>query len=82
MNRKIKLIWDFFGEDAADTAMHHAKHLKEFADREKISTFEVDAIDLKNHAEAYMIIKEENMLKVRDRLRPQRGQWVEKTSKP
>lgn len=35
MQRKIKLIWDFKGESGLKTAEHHAKHLKEFADREK-----------------------------------------------
>ena len=32
MSRKIKLLWDFRGEDAAETAKHHTIHLKEFAE--------------------------------------------------
>src|SRR5690606_1132164 len=30
MEKKLKLIWDFFGPDAKKTAEHHEIHLKEF----------------------------------------------------
>ena len=36
MSRKIKLLWDFRGEDAAATAKHHTVHLKEFAEIEAL----------------------------------------------
>ena len=31
MSRKIKLLWDFRGPDAKETAKHHTIHLKDFA---------------------------------------------------
>ena len=31
LERQIKLIWDFKGPDALETAKHHCIHLKEFA---------------------------------------------------
>ena len=40
--RKIKLLWDFRGPDALETAKHHTIHLKEFAAMENLSYYEVD----------------------------------------
>ena len=34
MEKKAKLIWEFFGEDGLETAKHHAIHLEEFAQKE------------------------------------------------
>ena len=31
MANKIKLLWDFRGPDAKETAKHHTTHLKEYA---------------------------------------------------
>ena len=42
MKRKIKLLWDFRGEDALETAKHHTTHLKEFATLEKLPFHEID----------------------------------------
>ncbi|MBL4707119.1 MAG: hypothetical protein JKY48_01585 [Flavobacteriales bacterium] len=78
MSKKIKLIWDFFGEDGLKTAEHHAIHLKEFAAKEQISAFEVGVEKSSpDQSLAFMIVAEENMIAVRDALRPKRGQWVE-----
>ena len=35
--RKIKLIWEFKGEDAEKTALHHEIHLKQFAEKENLA---------------------------------------------
>ena len=78
MSRQIKLIWDFFGEDAEATAKHHAIHLEEFAKKEKLFTFGTGTEMLRdNQCMAYLIVEETNMILVRDALKPQRGQWVE-----
>ena len=78
MERRIKLIWDFYGADGLKTAEHHAIHLKEFAKKGNIETFEVGTETLENEiTAAFMIIAESNMIAVRDALRPKRGQWVE-----
>ena len=75
MSRKIKLIWDFRGETAAKIAEHHEKHMKEFIEIEKLDEkttgFEIIS-DL--YALAFMVVVEENMIQVRDALKPHRGE--------
>ncbi|MDE3741948.1 hypothetical protein [Maribacter polysaccharolyticus] len=75
MNRKIKLIWDFRGPAAAKTAEHHEKHLKEYLLLEdfepKITGHQV-VNDM--YCLAYMVVEEKDMLKVRDALKPHRGE--------
>jgi hypothetical protein len=79
MSRKIKLIWEFFGEDAKKTAEHHAVHLTEFAKMKNLEDTESGTEEMKEHEHlAYIIVAEENMILVRDAIRPKRGQWVEK----
>ena len=75
MGRKLKLIWDFRGPAAFKTAEHHEKHLKEFIILEKIS------LNITGHKEinelysiAFMVVEEENMIAVRDALKPHRGE--------
>jgi predicted house-cleaning noncanonical NTP pyrophosphatase (MazG superfamily) len=74
MSRKIKLIWDFRGETAAKIAEHHEKHLKEFITaekyEEKTTGFEIIS---EVYAIAFMVVVEENMIQVRDALKPHRG---------
>jgi hypothetical protein len=75
MARKIKLIWDFRGVVAAKTAEHHEIHLKEYILSEKltlnITGFQIiDAM----YAIAFMVVEEDNMIAVRDALKPHRGE--------
>jgi hypothetical protein len=78
MSRKIKLIWDFRGPTSEKTAAHHEIHLKEFIVAEKlplnITGFEVYQ---EMHAIAFMVVFEENMIAVRDALKPHRGELFE-----
>lgn len=78
MSRQIKLIWDFRGPAAAKTAEHHEIHLKEYITIEKLSPnitgFKI--ID-ELYALAFMVVKEENMIPVRDALKPHRGELFE-----
>jgi len=79
MSRKIKLIWDFRGPAGAKTAEHHEIHLKEFIQAEKLS-LNITGFEALNdmHAIAYMVVAEENMIAVRDALKPHRGEvWEE-----
>ena len=78
MKRRIKLIWDFFAEDAEQTAKHHAIHLQEFAKMKAMDNCDAgtEGTSAEEHL-AYLIVEEENMIAVRDALRPKRGQWVE-----
>ena len=75
MNRKIKLLWDFRGEDAKETAQHHTIHLKEFAALENLDFSEI-GIQEKNPmlASAFIIVDEKNMKTYRDALKPHRGE--------
>ena len=42
LERKIKLLWDFRGPDALETAKHHTIHLKEFAAIENLPFHEYE----------------------------------------
>lgn len=78
MSRKIKLIWDFRGSTSAKTAEHHEIHLKEYIAIQKlpidITGFEV--LD-EMYSIAFMVVNEENMIPVRDALKPHRGEVYE-----
>lgn len=73
--RKIKLIWDFRGQASHKTAQHHEIHLKEYISTEKfaldITGFQI--ID-DMYAIAFMVVTDENMIQVRDALKPHRGE--------
>jgi hypothetical protein len=73
--KKIKLIWDFRGPDASKIAEHHEKHLKEYIVLEKISLNKTGFENLNEyHSIAFMIVTHENMIAVRDALKPHRGE--------
>ena len=78
MSRKIKLIWDFRGAVACDTAKHHEVHLKDYIKAQNldlnITGFEMFS-DV--YAIAFMVVNEENMILVRDLLKPHRGEVFE-----
>lgn len=78
MSRQIKLIWDFRGEVASKTAEHHEIHLKEFIILEKLP-IDITGFEIKNelHAIAFMVVTDENMIQVRDALKPHRGELFE-----
>lgn len=75
MERQIKLIWDFRGEGALRTAEHHEIHLKEYIEREKlpISITGFSALS-EMHAIAFMVVNDEQMIDLRDILKPHRGE--------
>jgi len=75
MPRKIKLLWDFRGPDAKETAKHHTIHLKEFATVENLAFHEID-IQEKNFmlVSAFIIVDEKDMKIYRDALKPHRGE--------
>ncbi|MFL1896928.1 hypothetical protein ACJRPK_14590 [Aquimarina sp. 2-A2] len=75
MEKKIKLIWDFRGPSAELTAKHHEIHLKEYATIEKLTYFLTGQIDISDmHSIAFMVVNNQDMKKVRDALKPHRGQ--------
>lgn len=75
MSRNLKLIWDFRGESATQTATHHEIHLKEFLITEQKKTIPSGFETLSEmHAIAYIIVPEQEMLFYRDALKPHRGE--------
>ena len=74
MSRRIKLIWDFRGEASAKTAEHLEIHLKEYINKEQLP-INITGFEVKNemHAIAFMVVTDENMIPVRDALKPHRG---------
>lgn len=74
--KKLKLIWDFHGPDAQKIAEHHEVHLKEFINKEKLPlniTGVEEVSDLQSIA--FLVVYENEMIKVRDALKPHRGEW-------
>jgi hypothetical protein len=78
MSRKIKLIWDFRGPASAKTAEHHEIHLKEFIEAEQLP-LNITGFEIYNemYAIAFMVVTDENMIAVRDALKPHRGELYE-----
>ena len=75
MSRKIKLIWDFNGEDSLAIAKHHCIHLKEYAAIEKLHFYEINHLEISDmHCIAFITVDEVDMKPVRDALKPHRGQ--------
>ncbi len=75
MERQIKLIWDFRGPDALKTAEHQEIHLKEFIQIEQLP-IEITGFEQINefHSIAFMVVNDELMRKLRDVLKPHRGE--------
>lgn len=75
MSRKIKLIWDFRGLDAKDTAKHHDLHLKDYSNTSSVIIIETGYENLNEmHAIAYMVVNENDMFTIRDILKPHRAE--------
>ena len=78
MSRKIKLIWDFRGPASAKTAEHHEIHLKEYIALEKLP-LNITGFETVNemYAIAFMVVTDNEMILVRDALKPHRGELYE-----
>ena len=76
--RNLKLIWDFRGPAAENTAKHHAVHLKEYMQAENLPYFIIDHKAITEmHAIAFVAVEETFMKKIRDNLKPHRGEIYE-----
>ena len=75
MGKKIKLIWDFRGPTAEKTAEHHEIHLREYISSEGLE-LKITGSQMINemHSLAFMVVNEQQMITVRDALRPHRGE--------
>jgi hypothetical protein len=74
MERQLKLIWDFKGPDAKNTAEHHKIHLNDFLKMN--ATYKLTGIEQVSevHFIAFLVVNESEMKNFRDRLKPHRGQ--------
>ena len=74
---KVKLIWDFRGPAAKRTAEHHCIHLKEFVSLENIENETIKVEEFSEmHVSAVMIINQDDVPFMREKLKPHRGQLV------
>ena len=75
---KVKLIWDFRGPAGKRTAEHHCIHLKEFVSTENIESEAIKVEEFSEmHAAATMIIQQDDVAFMREKLKPHRGQVAE-----
>jgi hypothetical protein len=73
-NKKIKLIWDFWGSGAEKTAAHHCLHLKGFLTEEGLADKPAGTERVADtHWIAWMVVSESEVPGLRATLRPQRG---------
>ena len=78
MVRKIRLLWDFRGPDALETAKHHVIHLKEFAEKENLPFVESSIIEQNQYlCSAFIIIFETELSIYKNALKPDRGTVVD-----
>ena len=77
LQKLIKLIWDFRGDDGLGMAKHHCIHLKEFAEKEALSYNEINFETVSEHHHiAFITIPKDKLKTYRDALKPHRGIWV------
>ena len=78
MSKKIKLIWEFRGPSANQTAKHHEIHLQDYIRIEKLQ-LNITKVEIQNDfsASAYMVVTEDELPKVKTALKPHRGQYYE-----
>ncbi len=75
MTDRVKLIWDFRGPNAEPIAIHHAKHLAEFANSENLqNTISGQEEITPMHHIAFLVVEKELMNTLRESLKPSRGQ--------
>jgi hypothetical protein len=77
MEERIKLIWDFRGPNAKQTAEHHQIHLVDYLKAENKADLQTGVEVLNEfHVIAFMLVEKAQMKKFRDVLKPHRGQLV------
>ena len=73
-DRKLKLIWDFYGPDALAIAKHHEVHLKDYVQQTQAPVLLTGYEALSEaHAIAFLVVAEGDMKPLRDALKPKRG---------
>ena len=70
MDKKIKFIWKFFGNDALGTAKHHTIHLEEFCNQHSYELIECNVEEIEEGFQAFLIIKEKDAIPSHPLLKP------------
>lgn len=72
---RIKLIWDFRSVDGLKISEHHVKHLNEYIEKEAIPNTSSGSEKIsENHYIAFLETDKSMMIKLRDALKPHRGE--------
>jgi hypothetical protein len=78
VNRKIKLVWDFFGQTSEGTAKHHVIHLSEFMEKNQLNLLDSGIRSMEEfHHLAFITVNEADVKIIRDALKPHRAFVVE-----
>jgi hypothetical protein len=75
MEKRIKLIWDFRGPVAQQTAAHFHEHLLDSNVLGPENSAGVEHPDA-SHSIVYLIVSQLEMPRFRDSLKPHRGEYV------
>ena len=74
MENKIRLVWDFRGNDALKTAEHQLIHLLEFMKNEEIPFYNDSTEKINDlYSVCTICINESNLDFVKNKLKPHRG---------
>ncbi|RDY57639.1 hypothetical protein [Flagellimonas nanhaiensis] len=78
LDRKIKFIWDFRGDNSASLAKHFQKHLEEFVIIEELK-YDLSGVMhiTTNHSMVYLVVAEFEMEEIREILNPHRGEYYD-----
>ncbi len=80
LDRKVKMIWDFRGPNAAQMAHHYQKHLAEFAVIEELKFDETGVQHFSDlHSITFLVVAEFEMREIREILKPHRGEFLSQT---
>lgn len=72
--KKIKIVWDFYGDKSLKTAEHHVVHLLEYMDKNKISVLGSGVESGADfHHMAYVTLTENDVTAVKHQLKPHRA---------
>jgi hypothetical protein len=72
--QKIKLIWDFSGEDSLKTAEHFNIHLEEFLEKKEILFYNIGLEPINDYLNiAHLIIDRQYVDMIKHALKPQRA---------
>jgi len=77
MNKKIKFIWDFYGNDSEKTANHSLIHLHNFLIKNDIDVYSKGVLkESDNHFYSYLILNIEHLNFIKEKLKPNRAFYV------